>query len=474
LPLESKLYIVGIGPGRRDHLTWQAENVINKSDFVVGYKAYLNLIPDLLRGKQVVSTGMGGEVDRAKAAVNLLEEGSVAFVSSGDPNVYGMAGLGLEIASEKVGLDRVKVVPGATSFTAAACQAGITFRESVAIISLSDLLNPWNEIERRIETATKMDMPLAIYNPKSKRRNWQLKRVLDICILNGKSDRNLLIAKNVSRNGEELHWTTVKKMLEDEDLIDKVDMFTLIIIGGKGMERGLPSSSSNINLIGMGPGNPDYLTLEARKFISKSDHIFGSERYLKGIRELAKGKITTHQGEYRDRLQISLEQAKAASKKKEISSILVGGDSSILSASWRILKEGCKVHVVPGLSSFSAVASNLGAPLVNDFVIISGTRENLPQKIGQLVEYGFAVVVYNLDSRHIPLLGEQIDHLERPCALTQDVTRKEEKIAISNASDLSQLRFDEHRCTLVISGPNSYIKDNKIITQRGYQSKYNY
>ena len=113
-----------------------------------------------------------------RAAIDLLGQGSVALVSSGDPNVYGMAGLGLEMAAQPA---EVEIVPGVTSFTAAACRAGLAFRECVAVISLSDLLTPWQEIEGRLRLAAEWEMPVALYNPRSKRRDWQLIRALDIC-----------------------------------------------------------------------------------------------------------------------------------------------------------------------------------------------------------------------------------------------------------------------------------------------------
>ena len=167
-----KLSIVGIGPGNRKHMTFQAAKVVQDADYVVGYKPYLELIEDLLENKQVISSSMGKEVDRAKTAVDLLDDGSVALVSSGDPNIYGMAGLGLELASAKEDIGGIKVVPGVTSFAAAACRAGIVFRESVAVISLSDLLTPWSCIEERLKLAAEYRMPVAIYNPRSRRRDW--------------------------------------------------------------------------------------------------------------------------------------------------------------------------------------------------------------------------------------------------------------------------------------------------------------
>lgn len=107
---------------------------------MVGYRPYLDLISDLLPGKAVYSSGMGGEVDRVKAAVELMEKGSVALVSSGDANVYGMAGLGLEIAPRP---DEVQIIPAVTSFTAAACWADLSSLRERAVVSLSNLLTPW-------------------------------------------------------------------------------------------------------------------------------------------------------------------------------------------------------------------------------------------------------------------------------------------------------------------------------------------
>ena len=188
-----RLSIVGIGPGSPRLRTAAATQAIRSADFVVGYRPYLELISDLLPGKQVFSSSMGKEVDRVATAVDLLEKGSVALVSSGDPNVYGMAGLGLELAEQP---SAVEIVPGVTSFTAASCRAGLAFRECVAVISLSDLLTPWQQIEGRLRLAAETQMPVALYNPKSKRRDWQLLRALDIC-----GPRDVLVAKNVGRDG---------------------------------------------------------------------------------------------------------------------------------------------------------------------------------------------------------------------------------------------------------------------------------
>ena len=220
---------------------------------MVGYRPYLDLISDLLPGKKVFSSSMGKEVDRVRAAIDLLDQGSVALVSSGDPNVYGMAGLGLEMAAQP---NEVEIVPGVTSFTAAACRAGLAFRECLAVISLSDLLTPWQEIEGRLRLAADWEMPVALYNPRSKRRDWQLIRALDIS-----GQRNVLVAKDIGRDGEELFWTDSARLIESELLREKIDMTTLVIISGRGAFQGEASREAGVNLVGIGPGDPGNLTL---------------------------------------------------------------------------------------------------------------------------------------------------------------------------------------------------------------------
>ncbi len=484
MPSESKLYIVGIGPGGHDQITRKAVEAIRRSDYVVGYRTYLDLVRDLLGDKQVVSSGMGGEVDRAKTAVDLLEKGSVALISSGDPNVYGMGGLGLEVASHRVDLDRAEVVPGITSFTAAACHSGITFRDSAAIISLSDLLTPWGDIEQRVRAVTAAGMPLALYNPRSKKRTWQLEKTLEICSRQGRGNEDLLVAKKVARPGEEILWTSVDQMMEKEELRNEVDMFSLIIIGGEGMIRsGSPVPDSRIGIVGIGPGDQSHLTLEAERLLKGSEIVLGAERYLRSIKEMIKGKGETipHQGIPEERMKSSLLTAKAASDRGKTASILTGGDPSLFGSSWRVLEEargsGCSVHVAPGLSAFSAVAARAGAPLVNDFIVLSwpGDGPRL-EKILQLMEKGFGVVIYNLDADRLSLLTDLVGHMDRASALARDVARPEEVVTVANILDLAAQKreIEGMRWTIIVAGPNSYIQNDKIITRRGYETKYDY
>jgi precorrin-3B C17-methyltransferase len=489
LPLENKLFVVGIGPGALDQMTCRAVEAIEGSKFVVGHRTYIDMIGDLTKGKQIISSNMGREVERAKIAVEMLDKGPVSLISGGDPNVYAMAGLGLEMASKGGSLESVEVVPGVTSFAAGACRAGITFRETVAVISLSDLLTPWSEIEHRVQLAASSLMPVAIYNPKSRRRNWQLDRVLKIYQELGRADTEVLIAKNVMRSCEKLQWTTIGELVKCADLIDEIDMFTLLIIGGRGMTRGGNlSDSSSINIIGVGPGDPRHLTNEALGLLKRSQKIFGAERYLDTVRNIASGDLISHNGPFNERMKKSYLAAKNCSN----TSILVGGDPSVFSSAWRILDESIRcdpgVHISAGVSAFSAVAARIGAPLVSDFVLLSGLKNGNFERpagsavsagydmISDLMSAGFAIVVYNTNASELPELMEAISSFDRPCALAQDVSRSDESLIVSRTSELETLIRGHNgmRSTLIVAGPKSYIKNDKIITQRGYESKYSY
>lgn len=469
MPLENKLSIIGIGPGDRGRMTLQAVNAIRKSKFIVGYRPYLELIGDLLDGKEVISSSMGKEVDRAKAAVSLVDEGSVALISSGDPNIYGMAGLGLEIASKSISLERTEIIPGVTSFTAAACAAGIVFKKSVAVISLSDLLTPWSRIERRLKIAAELGMPIALYNPKSHRRDWQLSKALEMY---GR-DAAVLMAKNVGRAGEEILWTKARDLLENVDLRDHIDMFTLVILCRKSMSCGRAAHESKINIVGTGPGSSDMITLEAKELLAKSSKIFGPERYLQSIKGISKGEEITHQGSCAERMAKRFMEAKAANERGNISSILTGGDPSIFSSAWRVLEEAqdMGIHIASGVSAFSAVAAKAGAPLVNDFILLS--RPEDPMKAASIADAGFGIAIYNVQGCEVGSVLREIDP-SRPCVLARDAARSDEEIIILSAGDLEEARPSGFRFTLLIASENSYIKDGKIITRRGYEKRYSY
>ncbi len=466
MPSENRLSIVGIGPGKQSWRTNAAVEAIKTADYVIGHRPYLDLIRDLLEGKKVFPSGMGKEVDRVKVAVELLEKGSVALVSSGDPNVYGMAGLGLELAPKNA---NVEIVPGITAFTAASCRAGLAFRECVAVISLSDLLVPWKDIENRLRLAAEMDMPIALYNPRSKRRDWQLIRALEIC-----GEKDVLVARNVGRNEEEIFWTSSSILGEDAHLRDQIDMTTLVIISGKGVYKGEASRDSEMNIVGIGPGDPRHLTIDAENILRKSQKIYGADRYLNQIGNLSPGEKVTHVGPCPEKMAARFIEARDATRKGQKASILTGGDPSIFSSGWRIMEQSrgiIPVNVSPGVSAFSSVASKAGAPLVNDFALLSGHED--ARNLSLLAATGFGAVAYNVKGTALSSLLEEIDP-QRPCVLARDVAREREEITILTAEDLLKAKPNGFRFTLLVSTANSRIENGRIIARRGYQTKYSY
>lgn len=230
--------LVSLGPGSEDHLTPRAQEALAAAQTVVGYKLYLDLIQPLLRGKDVVATGMMGEVERCQLAIDRALAGEqVALVSSGDVGVYGMAGLALEIcqqrgvrlgtASGESGADlTVEVIPGVPALAAAAALLGAPLMHDFASISLSDLLTPWETIEMRVQAAAAADFVMVIYNPKSKKRAWQLETVRDMILQCRRAETPVGIVSRATRQDQQVVLTTLAEMLQYP-----VDMQTIIIIG---------------------------------------------------------------------------------------------------------------------------------------------------------------------------------------------------------------------------------------------------
>jgi len=226
----SKLYVVGIGPGGLNHMTFEANEAIEFSQVVVGYQTYLEFIKPLLAGKEVVSSGMMREVERCREALAIAASGkTVALVSSGDAGVYGMAGLVLELAGEEdVVADGVEiiVVPGVSAVQAAASVLGAPLMHDFAVISLSDLLTPWNTITRRLRAAAGADFVVALYNPKSKGRTTQIEEARSILLTSRPAATPVGIVRHACRDGEEKVVTTLGEML-----VHDIDMFSIVIIG---------------------------------------------------------------------------------------------------------------------------------------------------------------------------------------------------------------------------------------------------
>ncbi len=224
---QGKLYIVGIGPGAVEHLTKKAERALLGSEYIVGNGTYLDQVADVIKGAKVIRSGMGGEVERAKKAVELSREHIVSIISGGDANVYGMAGLVLEVA-EKEGDVEVEIIPGVTALSAAASLLGAPVVSDFAVISLSDLLTPTDMIERRLNSAAEADFVIAIYNPKSRNRRQNFGRAIEIIRKYRSEDTPVGIVKNATREGETVITTTLGKIMDYNEVID---MSTLVLIG---------------------------------------------------------------------------------------------------------------------------------------------------------------------------------------------------------------------------------------------------
>jgi adenosylcobyric acid synthase len=224
----STLSVVGIGPGGLNHMTFEANEAIEFSQVVVGYQTYLEFIKPLLVGKEILSSGMMREVERCREALGLAASGKkVALVSSGDAGVYGMAGLVLELAAEEEfkGVE-IAVVPGVSAVQAAASVLGAPLMHDFSVISLSDLLTPWEVITRRLRAAASADFVVALYNPKSKGRVRQIEEARAILCASRPDSTPVGIVRHACREGEEKIVTTLGEMLDHD-----IDMFSIVIIG---------------------------------------------------------------------------------------------------------------------------------------------------------------------------------------------------------------------------------------------------
>lgn len=219
----TKLYVVGLGPGGRESMTLSAIEAINNSQVIVGYKFYVDLIKDMLEGKEVISTGMRREIERCRLAIEKVKEGFVtSIISTGDAGLYGMAGPILELAED---ID-VEIIAGVTSCFAAAAELGAPIMHDFCSISFSDLLTPWEVIEQRLECAGAADFIVALYNPRSRGRSMNLKKAVDILLKHKKPDTPVGIVKNAGREGNQKVITTLSNI--DYEF---VDMTTVLIIG---------------------------------------------------------------------------------------------------------------------------------------------------------------------------------------------------------------------------------------------------
>jgi len=218
---------VGIGPGGRLDRTHRADQAIASSQVVVGYTRYLALVKDLTAGKELISSGMTKERERCRAAIERAGQGlTVALVSSGDPGIYGMAGLALEMASSEGRSIPIEIVPGVTAASATAARLGAPLMLDFACISLSDLLVPWDMIRRRLEAVAAADLVVALYNPRSKRRTDQLEEAAAIFLRYRDGKTPVGIGSAVGTSDERIELATLGNFLHLD-----INMRSIVLIG---------------------------------------------------------------------------------------------------------------------------------------------------------------------------------------------------------------------------------------------------
>jgi precorrin-3B C17-methyltransferase len=230
--------VVSLGPGFPDHIIPRARAALDTAQVVVGYRTYLELLAPLLTSQEVVASGMKSEVKRCQDTVDRARAGQqVALVSSGDAGIYGMAGLVLEICAARnlkvappesdAPVDLyLEVIPGVPALAAAAALLGAPLMHDFAAISLSDLLTPWELIVKRLAAAAQADFVIVLYNPQSKRRNWQLQAARDELLRLKSPATPVGLVTRAMRQGQTVALTTLKDMAEQP-----VDMQTIVIIG---------------------------------------------------------------------------------------------------------------------------------------------------------------------------------------------------------------------------------------------------
>ncbi|MBE8953161.1 MAG: precorrin-3B C(17)-methyltransferase [Quinella sp. 1Q7] len=224
-----KISVVGLGPGSLDEMTPRARRAIEQAEVVAGYNTYIKLIESIIGGKKIIGRAMMQEVERARLALDEALRGhNVAVVSSGDAGVYGMAGLVVEMILTLPESDRpqFEIIAGVSAVNAAAAILGAPLMHDFAIISLSDLMTPWELIKRRVRSAAEGDFVIALYNPKSKRRVTQLDEVQKILLEFRDKNTPVGIVTNAGRDGESKIISTLENFIREP-----VNMFSLVVVG---------------------------------------------------------------------------------------------------------------------------------------------------------------------------------------------------------------------------------------------------
>lgn len=229
--MKNRIYIIGMGPGKEEMMTGEALRALEESDVIIGYTVYLELLGQRFQGKELLSTPMRQETKRCELCFEYAEKGrQVALICSGDAGVYGLASLMYEIGKEHPETE-LMVIPGITAACSGAAVLGAPLNHDFCVISLSDLLTPWEKIEKRLEAAAEGDFAIAIYNPSSHKRKDYLTRACDILLCHIEGERVCGYVENIGREGTRAVLCTLRELREAQ-----VNMFTTVFVGNSGSE----------------------------------------------------------------------------------------------------------------------------------------------------------------------------------------------------------------------------------------------
>ena len=222
----NKIYVIGIGPGSYEQMTIKAAEALKKCDVIVGYTVYVDLLREYFGEKEFLTTPMRQEVRRCEMAFEEAAKGrTTAMVCSGDAGIYGMAGLMYEIGEKYPDIE-LEIIPGVTAAIGGAAVLGAPMSHDCCLVSLSDLLTPWEKIEKRLLAAAQADFVICLYNPSSKKRADYLEKACDLLLRYKSEDPVCGVVKNIAREGEAMQILSLKELQKTA-----VDMFSTVFIG---------------------------------------------------------------------------------------------------------------------------------------------------------------------------------------------------------------------------------------------------
>ena len=222
----STIFVVGIGPGAYEKMTIEAADALRNCDVIIGYTVYVDLVRDHFPGKEFMTTPMKKEVDRCVIAFEEAQKGkTVSMICSGDAGVYGMAGLMYEVGVRYPNVE-LEIIPGVTAALGGGAVLGAPLIHDFCLISLSDLLTPWEKIEKRLLAASEADLSICLYNPSSKKRHDYLMKACDLMMQYKSPETVCGIVGNIAREGEFSRVMTLKELRDTQ-----VDMFTTVFVG---------------------------------------------------------------------------------------------------------------------------------------------------------------------------------------------------------------------------------------------------